>query len=550
MGEPTMWRRVAIALVACGSGLCTGTVLAQQSGPKTRVALIIGNSSYNGGAANPKGLARLANPARDARAIAGLLKQHGFDVSEGYDLDRDRFARLLAQFSRQTSTAHTALVFYAGHGMEVIEKDDLVNVLAPINAEIECETRDHFNTIKLDDIMRAIRGVPNQMVILDACRNNPFPQCPAKRGNAARSFGFRAVDLTARRGEAILLAYSTAQKAFADDGRPGENSPFAKELLAVLRENPRTQFLPLMNKLVVDVGTATKFQQVPSVTIEGGVISTCLAGEGCEETTSEVSALQQKLRAVEAADKENKSRIAELQLKLKNLAAQESNSSSQTKALAKNVAPSEEAAVRTELLNQQLLALRRQIAALVEALDAAEAKDKENQARITDLGSRLNIVLARQVQELQRYRSDLFGRLRESLRDRKDIRVVGDRFVFQSDVLFPSGQATLTPQGITAVDQLATAIVELERTIPKEIAWSLQVEGHTDSRAIASAQFPSNWELSNARATSVVKHLIIRGVPPQRLVAAGHGEFQPLEEGASEDALRRNRRIEVRLLER
>jgi chemotaxis protein MotB len=160
------------------------------------------------------------------------------------------------------------------------------------------------------------------------------------------------------------------------------------------------------------------------------------------------------------------------------------------------------------------------------------------------------VVLAKQVQELQRYRSDFFGRLRELLRDRKDIRVVGDRFVFQSEVLFPSGQALMTVEGLAAIDQLAAAIVELEKQIPKEIDWSLQVDGHTDVRPINSPQFPSNWELSSARATSVVKYLISRGVSARRLVAAGFGEFQPLEDGATEEVLRRNRRIELKLTNR
>jgi chemotaxis protein MotB len=221
-----------------------------------------------------------------------------------------------------------------------------------------------------------------------------------------------------------------------------------------------------------------------------------------------------------------------------------------SKEVADKTSMSNEALAKVDLLNQQLLALRRQMAALQEALGAAEAKDKESQARISDLGARLNVVLARQVQELQRYRSDFFGRLRELLRDRKDIRVVGDRFVFQSEVLFPSGQATMTPEGLAAIDQLAAAIVELERTIPKEIDWALQVDGHTDVRPIANPQFPSNWELSSARATSVVKYLISRGVPAKRLVAAGYGEFQPLEEGSTEEILRRNRRIELKLTNR
>jgi chemotaxis protein MotB len=221
-----------------------------------------------------------------------------------------------------------------------------------------------------------------------------------------------------------------------------------------------------------------------------------------------------------------------------------------TKELSDKSLLTSEAQAKVDLLNQQLLQLRRQMAALQEAINAHEAKDKDSQARIADLGARLNVLLAKQVQELQRYRSDFFGRLRELLRDRKDIRVVGDRFVFESEVLFASGQATLTVEGLASIDQLATAILELERSIPREIDWALQVDGHTDVRPISSALFPSNWELSSARATTVVKYLISRGVPPRRLVAAGYGEFQPLEDGLTEDVLRRNRRIELKLTNR
>jgi chemotaxis protein MotB len=230
--------------------------------------------------------------------------------------------------------------------------------------------------------------------------------------------------------------------------------------------------------------------------------------------------------------------------------AAESRAAALTKELQGQKEISNEALAKVDLLNGQLLALRRQIAALNEALQAAEAKDKDSQARISDLGARLNVVLARQVQELQRYRSDFFGRLRELLKDRRDIRVVGDRFIFQSEVLFPSGQATMTVEGLAAIDQLAAAIVELERQIPREIGWALQVDGHTDARPIASSAFPSNWELSSARAISVVKYLISRGVPPNRLVAAGYGEFAPLEEGVGDETLRRNRRIELKLTNR
>jgi len=208
------------------------------------------------------------------------------------------------------------------------------------------------------------------------------------------------------------------------------------------------------------------------------------------------------------------------------------------------------AMAQVELLNQQIAALRRQLAALESALEASEGKDKDSQARIADLGQRLNLALAQRVQELSRFRSEFFGRLRAILGDRPDIRVVGDRFVFQSEVFFDPGQAVLQSGGRAELDKLAAALVELDRQIPKDIAWVLRVDGHTDVRPIASSAFPSNWELSSARAISVVQYLIGRGISPQRLVAAGFGEFQPLDGREDEIGLRRNRRIEMKLDQR
>lgn len=211
---------------------------------------------------------------------------------------------------------------------------------------------------------------------------------------------------------------------------------------------------------------------------------------------------------------------------------------------------SERALAQVEVLNQQISALRRQLAALEDALNASEQKGKESQEKIADLGQRLNVALAQRVQELSRYRSEFFGRLRAILGDRPDIRIVGDRFVFQSEVFYDSGSATLLPEGRSELDQLATAIIELEKKIPAEIPWVLRVDGHTDVRPINSPQFKSNWDLSAARAISVVQYLISRGVSPQRLVAAGFGEFQPLDTGTTEEAYKRNRRIELKLTEK
>src|SRR5712672_750973 len=204
-----------------------------------------------------------------------------------------------------------------------------------------------------------------------------------------------------------------------------------------------------------------------------------------------------------------------------------------------------------EVLNQQLATLRRQLGALQDALDVAEKKDREAQGQISDLGQRLNVALAQRVQELSRYRSDYFGRLRTILGNRSDIRVVGDRFVFQSEVFFDTGKATLDkPEGRAELDGLAGALLDLEKKIPGEIPWVLRVDGHTDVRPINSPLYKNNWELSAARAISVVQYLIGKGISPQRLVAAGFAEFQPLDTAATEDAYKRNRRIELKLTER
>jgi len=220
------------------------------------------------------------------------------------------------------------------------------------------------------------------------------------------------------------------------------------------------------------------------------------------------------------------------------------------KALDSEKEVSARALTQIEVLNQQISALRRQLAALEEALDASEKRDQQSQSRIADLGQRLNVALAQRVQELSRYRSEFFGRLRTILGNRPDIRIVGDRFVFQSEVFFDTGQALLLPEGRAELDKLATALIDLDKQIPSEIAWVLRVDGHTDIRPINSPIFKSNWELSSARAISVVQYLVSLGVPPQRLVAAGFAEFQPLDTAQTEEAYKRNRRIELKLTER
>ena len=232
------------------------------------------------------------------------------------------------------------------------------------------------------------------------------------------------------------------------------------------------------------------------------------------------------------------------------LEAQSDALAQQRQALADEQALTEEAQIQITLLNRQLAALREQLARISEALDLAQTKNEEQEVQIADLGKRLNVALASKVQELARYRSEFFGRLREILGNRQDIRIVGDRFVFQSEVLFASGSATIADEGRPQLARLADTLKQIAAEIPSDLEWVLRVDGHTDRAPIATYAFPSNWELSTARAVSVVKFLVEQGIPAERLAATGFGEFQPLDAGGDEIAYRRNRRIEFKLTER
>lgn len=201
-------------------------------------------------------------------------------------------------------------------------------------------------------------------------------------------------------------------------------------------------------------------------------------------------------------------------------------------------------------LNAGIAALRQQLARLEAALQASEAKDLEDQVVIADLGKRLNVALAAKVEELAGYRSEFYGRLKTLLGERDDIRIEGDRFIFQSELLFASGSADLGAEGRQEMRRLAATLMQIAGEIPLDVDWILRIDGHTDPVPISTERFPSNWELSTQRAISVVRFLIAEGVPPKRLAATGFGEFQPLVPGTSAEANRLNRRIEMRFTQR
>ena len=261
-------------------------------------------------------------------------------------------------------------------------------------------------------------------------------------------------------------------------------------------------------------------------------------------TKSEAGDLASRLAA---AEKQNIAALAEKQRELEALLKQAKATEA---SLEQEQSARASARERVSVLTDQLRELKQQLQALNTFLEVSEAKNSEQQAQIVDLGSRLNQALATRVQELANYRSEFFGRLREVLGTRSDVRVVGDRFVFQSEVLFASGEATLGGPGSAQLLRLAQTLAEISGTIPADVDWVLRVDGHTDERPISTQEFPSNWELSAARALSVVKFLIASGIPPNRLVAAGFGQFHPLDARQDEIGFRRNRRIEFKLTQR
>ena len=211
---------------------------------------------------------------------------------------------------------------------------------------------------------------------------------------------------------------------------------------------------------------------------------------------------------------------------------------------------SSDAQAQVAMLDRQLVELQKQLAAITQALDISQKDVRERDVRISDLGNKLNIAMADKVEELKRYRSEFFGRLSQLLAGRPGIRVVGDRFVFQSEVLFPAGSAELSPAGADQMRTLAHTLRDIGSTIPPDISWVLRVDGHADRQRITGSRFATNWELSAGRAITVVRLLIAEGVKPQHLAATAFSEYQPLDTASTPEAYAKNRRIELRLTDR
>jgi chemotaxis protein MotB len=262
--------------------------------------------------------------------------------------------------------------------------------------------------------------------------------------------------------------------------------------------------------------------------------------ETVTQRLSEMARLSEQIRALTA-----------LRDELERRAAQEQRGRERAEAESGERARlAESAAAQVALLTRQTEALRAELARLSRALDLAEAEGRDRNAQITLLGQRLNAALAARVEELQRYRSDFFGRLRDALGERPEVRIVGDRFIFQGEVLFAPASAELSEAGLRQVRALASVLAEVTPLIPPDVAWVLRVDGHADRNPIRSARFASNWELAAARAIAVAQMLIAEGLSPNRVAATSFGDAQPIDPGDSPQALARNRRIELRLTDR
>jgi chemotaxis protein MotB len=264
-----------------------------------------------------------------------------------------------------------------------------------------------------------------------------------------------------------------------------------------------------------------------------------LAAENLARMADQVRALMALRDQLEAQVKAAGDRAAASDAASKTAAAQ----------LADSVRLGDQARAQVALLTQQIDALRAQLAQVAAALELSQKAGAEKDARINDLGAKLNAALVSKVAELQRYRSEFFGRLRDVLAGRPGIAVVGDRFVFQSEVLFPPGSADLSPAGGEEIRKLAATLKSIEKDIPAGLPWVLRVDGHADRQAV-HGKFASNWELSAERAINVVRLLVAQGIPANRLAAAGFGEFQPIDPAATPAAYAKNRRIELRLTDR
>jgi uncharacterized caspase-like protein len=283
-------RRVLLSVIALL--FCLGWT--NEARADKRVALVIGVSDY-------QTLSKLNNPVPDGRAIAAALKAYGFAVTEHYDLDRASMLDALEEFSLVSGQAETALVYYAGHGMEIAGK----NILAPKDMEIDCEKKLPRRSVDLDQLFDAVSGAPKQVVLLDSCRNDPFPQCPSR--SAGSGAGFRGIARVGGEGSSLLIANATLSGQLAADGSAGQNSPFAKALLARFQSDANLHLRDMLDMAAQDVSVASRGTQVPEILTRGGAPRVCLDQAACGGQQQSAALQEQQIQQKQQAQQEQQS---------------------------------------------------------------------------------------------------------------------------------------------------------------------------------------------------------------------------------------------------
>ena len=398
------------------------------------------------------------------------------------------------------------------------------------------------------ELQASVARLGRELGLVSAAREGVVLQLGALRGDQARLAGERDALRVERDRLAARLADSDLQLQSAQTrneqllARVGEA---AKRTDAVGEEAARNAAQAIEARRQVAAAEA----RLAALQAQADALDRTVQADRAtiEARLSDLARMEVQVRALTALRDELEQQAGE--------AAARANTEAQRRAaiaavLADEQRLGESARAQIALLNRQVDEMRTQLRQVAAVLDAAEKSGRDKDVQIVNLGSRLNAALAQKVEELQRYRSDFFGRLREVLANRPGIQVVGDRFVFQSEVLFPVGSADLSTTGWEQVKTLAATLLVVARDIPPDVNWVLRVDGHADRQRVQSARFPSNWELSASRAITVVKLLVAEGVPPERLAATGFGDYQPLDPSDSQDAYAKNRRIELRLTDR
>ena len=479
------------------------------------------------------------------RALDRLNRQMA-ELSDMLSLERGHSAELrtsIAELGRNLQTATTA-------------RDTLSQQLNALRAQQDALLADR-NTIKADRDQLSAR-------LADAALQAQAAQARSAQLQTQLAEAAKRNDATAQQAANTAARLADTQRQLADSARRNdETTKQAAGTAAQLADTQRrltesVQHNDALAKQAADVAARLADTQ-RQLADQQSLLAEMKRQQDALDKTVQVdkATLQAKLSDLAKMTEQVRNLTAlrdELEKQAQDAAVRATTEQQRREAVAAELAQEktlgDSARAQIAAMNQQLAQLRAQLSAVSQALDVSEATGKNKDVQIASLSNRLNTALAQKVEELQRYRSDFFGKLREVLANRPGIQVVGDRFVFQSEVLFPVGSAEMTPAGQEEMDKLASTLKDIEKEIPPDVNWLLRVDGHADKQPISGGAFASNWELSAERAINVVKLLIQDGVPPERLAATGFSDYQPLDPADTPDAYAKNRRIEIRLTDR